>query len=477
MSRARRCRARAHDAKRTRLIFASRGRTWASKPGDTDGTNARSNGHRPSLGLGYCPPFSHGGCAMKGLVWVLVGTLGMLAAGTARAADPEAVYRLTHPRSCPACDLSQVELAEGMDLSGYDLSRSRLTGAKLRGANLQSAVLTGVDLNGADLSGSNSRSARWDGAQVRGVDLSRAQWDADFSGFDLSAARFKDVQLSGNRFVGATLRDTDWRGSTLARVDWARSDLRGADFTGVRVQQGSFAGANAGGVKFTGLQGQQRAMNDQIDFGGANLLDADFTGATCGGKGFRLCARSDAATTCPAGNKGPCADYVSADIARNKQTLIDTNQCRGCDLRGTTLDSKGGAGVALDGADLRHASLYRFNAPDGSLNQVKLQGADVVGDYSRAKLEGADLRADRLMGSFVEAQMTGADLSGADIQMSDYRRAVLVNAKLINTLVYGTDLRGANLTGADVSGLRYGHTAKTDATTTCPNGRPGPCGW
>lgn len=132
---------------------------------------------------------------------------------------------------------------------------------------------------------------------------------------------------------------------------------------------------------------------------------------------------------------------------------------------------------ALDGADLRHASLHRFNAPAGSLNQVKLQGADVVGDYTRAKLEGADLRADRLMGTFVEAQMTGVDLSGADIQMSDYRRAVLVNAKLINTIVYGTDLRGANLTGADVSGLRYGNTAKTDATTTCPNGRAGPCGW
>lgn len=414
---------------------------------------------------------------MKQFGWMLIAVMGMMSARPALAADPEALYRLTHPKSCLACDLSQAELPEGIDLSGYDLSRARLTGAKLRGANLQSAMLTGVDLNGADLSGSNLRSARWDGVQVRGVDFSRAQLDADFSGADLSAARFKDLQAGGNRFVGATLLETDWRGSTLARVDFARSDLRGADFTGVRMEHGSFVGANAVGVKFTRLQGQRRSLSELIDFSGANLLNADFTEATCGGKGFRLCARSDAATTCPAGNKGPCADFVSAHIARNRQTLNDSSECAGCDLRGATLDNKGGPRIVLDGADLRHASLYRFNAPDGSLNRVKLQGADVVGDYTRAKLEGADLRADRLMGTFVEARMTGADLSGADIQMSDYRRAVLVNAKLVNTLVYGTDLRGADLTGADVSGLRYGNTAKTDASTTCPNGKPGPCAW
>lgn len=414
---------------------------------------------------------------MKQFGWILVGVLGAMSLRSATAADAEALYRLTHPRSCPGCDLSQAELPDGIDLSGYDLSRTRFNGARLRSANLQGADFAGADLSGADVSGANLRAAKLATTALVGVDFSRAQTDADFSSIDLTRARFKGSELNGNRFNRAQLVDADLSESKLVGVDFGKVVAPRVNFSASRIENTHFVGAVLSSASFKDLQVPNYNVGKPIDFSGADLNGADFNGANCRGKSFRICTRTDAATTCPAGNKGPCLDFVSALVARNRETLHSTSECKGCDLRGATLDNKGGPRIVLDGADLRYASLYRFNAPDGSFVDAKLQGADIVGDYTRAKMHGADLRADRLMGTFVEAQLQGADLSGADIQMSDYRRANLIKAKLNNALVYGTDLRGADLTGADVQGLRYGNTAKTDATTTCPDGKPGPCAW
>lgn len=433
---------------------------------------------------------------MKLLGWAVIGVLGVASVGAAWAGDPATVYRLTHPRSCLGCDASQAELPDGIDLSGYDLSKARLDGARARGANLQSAVLAEADLRRADLSGANLQSAvltqadlreahlngarvqsaQWTGAKVTGIDLSGVQVDGDFSGFDLTQARFNSGRLTGARFVGAQLAGTSWRGATVAHVDFARAQATGADFTGARMRATtSFAGANLVGAKFFQLQLERHMADELIDFTGADLSGANFAEAACSIVVFRHCARTDAATTCPAGYKGPCRDFGSAVVQRNRDAVIRSLPCTGCELRGVNLDFQGGAQVVLDRADLSHASLRHFKAPGGSLVQVKLRGADVHGDFTRARLQGANLRAHALSGTFVEAQMTGADLSGADIQMSDYRRAVLINAKLVGTTLYGTDLRGANLTGADMTGAHYLKQADTDSTTTCPNGKAGPC--
>ena len=213
---------------------------------------------------------------------------------------------------------------------------------------------------------------------------------------------------------------------------------------------------------------------ERIDFTGADLSGANFAEAACNGDVFRHCTRTDAATTCPAGYKGPCQDFGSAVVQRNRDAVIRSLPCTGCELRGVNLDSQGGPQVVLDRSDLSYASLRNFKAPGGSLVQVKLRGANVHGDFTRARLQGADLRAYELAGKFVEAQMRGADLSDTYIS-GDCRRAVLIDAKLVGTTFGDTDLRGANLTGADVTGAHALNRTTTDSTTTCPNGKPGPC--
>lgn len=67
---------------------------------------------------------------MKLQGWAVIAALGVASAGAVWAGDPATVYRMTHPRSCLGCDVSQMALPDGIDLSGYDLSKARLDGAR-----------------------------------------------------------------------------------------------------------------------------------------------------------------------------------------------------------------------------------------------------------------------------------------------------------------------------------------------------------
>ncbi|MBZ5555633.1 MAG: pentapeptide repeat-containing protein [Acidobacteriia bacterium] len=81
----------------------------------------------------------------------------------------------------------------------------------------------------------------------------------------------------------------------------------------------------------------------------------------------------------------------------------------------------------------------------------------------------------------------GCDLSNANLAAVQAPNAKLVNANLANANFYGGSLRGADLTGAMLDGANLEMVdltgavgavlggAKTDARTTCPNGKPGPC--
>lgn len=72
-----------------------------------------------------------------------------------------------------------------------------------------------------------------------------------------------------------------------------------------------------------------------------------------------------------------------------------------------------------------------------------------------AKCDGVNLKAiqasgvDLHFGSFVKADLRGANLSYSDLSNADLRGADLRGADLS-----GTDLRGANLDGADLTGAK-----------------------
>ena len=114
-----------------------------------------------------------------------------------------------------------------------------------------------------------------------------------------------------------------------------------------------------------------------------------------------------------------CFGVAGHAIAADQQDLIqllDTRQCRACQL----------SDVDLTHADLRDA------------------------DLQRARLQRANLS---------QARLDGADLSGSDLSFTSFQGASLRGANLRNSRLMGTDLRRADLTGAllDQNALDQSH--------------------
>ncbi|MCS6959844.1 MAG: pentapeptide repeat-containing protein [Pseudanabaenaceae cyanobacterium SKYGB_i_bin29] len=110
--------------------------------------------------------------------------------------------------------------------------------------------------------------------------------------------------------------------------------------------------------------------------------------------------------------------------------------------------------VVLKKANLENANLARADLSGSDLGEVNLRKANLQG----AKLERTNLKAARLnLANFNGASLTAANLENAELSK--------------------TDFRGANLAKAKLGGRRWaeGNPPLSDSTTTCPNGRPGPC--
>jgi uncharacterized protein YjbI with pentapeptide repeats len=91
-----------------------------------------------------------------------------------------------------------------------------------------------------------------------------------------------------------------------------------------------------------------------------------------------------------------------ASVDENKQQLLDTNKCPGCDLSGVDLRNTNLEGANLSGAILKGANL----------SGCELQNVDFRG----ANLEAANVKRSDFHG----ADMSGASLNGAWVQGADF---------------------------------------------------------
>ncbi|MEQ9235835.1 pentapeptide repeat-containing protein [Coleofasciculus sp. E2-BRE-01] len=111
---------------------------------------------------------------------------------------------------------------------------------------------------------------------------------------------------------------------------------------------------------------------------------------------------------------------------KDLEQLIETNDCRFCDLRDADLSGSDLSGAILSGADLSDANLAEAN-----LSNAKLIDAQLIG----TNLSGANL---------IGANLTKALLSHANLLNADLSDANLILANLEDA-----DLTGANLTGTN----------------------------
>ena len=86
------------------------------------------------------------------------------------------------------------------------------------------------------------------------------------------------------------------------------------------------------------------------------------------------------------------ASEISRMQTLNRETLMRTGVCVGCNLRGNDLTGQSLFNAQLRGADLREAILVRVNLRGADLREVDLSGAFLWGsDLTGARLEGARL--------------------------------------------------------------------------------------
>ena len=91
------------------------------------------------------------------------------------------------------------------------------------------------------------------------------------------------------------------------------------------------------------------------------------------------------------------------EVAANLKRLLETKECRECNLAGVNLNREDLSGADLFGADLTGAKLYLCNLSGANLQNSILKGAGLGGaDLSGADLRGANLADTSLGGAYTQ---------------------------------------------------------------------------
>jgi uncharacterized protein YjbI with pentapeptide repeats len=143
-----------------------------------------------------------------------------------------------------------------LDLSGFDLrSAGALAGACLTMLTASHAVFYGLDLSytalqAAHCANADFRECRFDGADMRGIQLAGATLNgASMRGVKLCALVMGDKRRMQSDLSGASLRHADMRGADLRGVRLAGVDLSDADLTDADVSDAFLGDAKLSGCK------------------------------------------------------------------------------------------------------------------------------------------------------------------------------------------------------------------------------------
>jgi len=181
-------------------------------------------------------------------------------------------------------DLSDLNLAD-LDFNGADLTGTNLFGADLTASNLESANLSRAILDRATLVRARFAHATLQDASIRRPSVFS---DMRFDARDLPV--FQNANLTGVRFT-ARLDGADFRGADLSNASfalWQERDLGGAPTSG--LDRCDFTAARMCGVNMRGLSLRQSSFQN-ADLRDADLRNTDLTGANLKGavlKGAKL---------------------------------------------------------------------------------------------------------------------------------------------------------------------------------------------
>ena len=356
--------------------------------------------------------------------------------------------------------------------------------------------LAGADFSGANLSGVSFKNSILKGANFNGV-LITSQ-GAFFDGADLEQAQFHNANITKISLVGSKLSSADFTGATILEADFTKSAA-----IGLKLDNATLGGAekiNFAGVKFTKSSFNNLKLQGGIFSGKANLLEANFSGASLIGTSFEDVDMRGAKFRPNKENQVSTlknvkfrdmvldqADFTKAELHKivfemsspNKFSmkkavfneakfhealgftdLIDNNQvvATNSSFRRAVFHNVSFAKIRiLDRLDFTDAS---FDGPAASFEratfgpQPVFSGAKFTGSKFSLKLYNADMvnyrgsifGPDKGAISFMEATVDGTDFSKAIFEWADLTRISVINnanfkgAKFINSKIASADL-------------------------------------
>ena len=174
-------------------------------------------------------------------------------------------------------NLSQAQLAEFISVS------AQAVGKWERGESMPDIVTFGrlADILDVDLNyfgGIGDAPSAFQGTHISdeeekltqrpGWNMSGGNWvNADFSGLNGLAEKFKGANIESCQFVDSELSGLQLTGNNIRQCDFTRSDLSECKFSGTNLEHDIFVGCNFGKSEFS------RTNIKNCDFSGANLKD------------------------------------------------------------------------------------------------------------------------------------------------------------------------------------------------------------
>ncbi|MFN0219941.1 MAG: pentapeptide repeat-containing protein [Hyphomicrobium sp.] len=165
----------------------------------------------------------------------------------------------------------------GADLSGSRLDRSVLIRANLAGANVSDATILRPTIY-TDMSFDPADAPKFQGANLKRIQVQADLSGADFRGADLTSANFSPLEWRAGQGTLSTayrniLKGCDFSGARMRRADMTKSILWFARFTGADLTDANFSGTDLSRADFSG------ADLTNVDMSGADLDGANFSGA------------------------------------------------------------------------------------------------------------------------------------------------------------------------------------------------------
>ena len=241
---------------------------------------------------------------------------------------------------------------------------------------------------------------------------------ADLSGMDLSCVYAKEVNLKGANLTNVNFKNALFKGL----VEFKSANLKGANFEGARFEHVSFLSANLEKTSFKGVDLEHTGYYREVDFRGANLQEADLSGANLRDVNFQR------------------ADLRGANI---KGTQFGSAEFQGANLQGLDFTEVNMSIVNFQGADVRNAKFEDIGVglALAIFTQAKMQGASFKNSdlykaqFQKADLQGANFRGSELIeASFEEANLEGVQFQGAELKSTDFRDAKYEKANFTGTI-------------------------------------------